>query len=313
LLPGEDILFSYLNMNTHQAKAESLPDFLGRLGIAPSNIRGNDVWYKSPFRPDERTPSFKIDRTKNVWYDHALGQGGTIIDFVGALHGTTEIPRILAIIADVLGNAPRPMAAAMPPVSQKPKERPIIESVQAISDRSLEVYLQTRGIPIDLARLYLKEVAYRVGENDYRALGFGNDAGGFEVRSAHFKGSLGKKDITSIVQASSQSTAVFEGFFDFLSVLTHYQRDQSNANVLVMNSLAMVERSIEKMQALDTRRIHAYLDHDEAGRRALTTLSAHGVWEVSDASSLYTGYKDANEFLVSLRADKSRSRQLFDQ
>lgn len=59
-------------MNSNQAKELSLPDFLGRLGFEPARMRGHDAWYTSPFRPNEHTPSFKIDQGKNVWYDHGM-------------------------------------------------------------------------------------------------------------------------------------------------------------------------------------------------------------------------------------------------
>ena len=286
-------------MNTKQAKSEPLPEFLGRLGYAPVHVRGNDVWYRSPFRPNERTASFKIDRERNIWYDHGAGQGGTIIDFVAELHGTTDIPRILTIIANTLESPARPMMVAMPSASSRPKESPIIESVGDISDQALVAYLHERAIPIDLARLYLKQVGYRVGTHAFRALGFGNDAGGFEVRNANFKGSLGTKDITTFVRDGSTSTAVFEGFFDFLSVLTHYKREQAVGNVMVLNSLALLPRGIEQMQARSIERIHAYFDHDEAGAKGLHTLAEQKAWQVSDASVLYAGFKDANEFLTS--------------
>lgn len=284
-------------MNTKQAKAEPLPEFLGRLGYVPVQVRGNDIWYRSPFRPNERTASFKIDRERNIWYDHGAGQGGTIINFVGELHGTDDISRILTLIADVLGSPARDLVT-LPPVSSKPKESPIIESVSEISDRALEAYLQTRGIPVDLARVYLREVAYRVGGNGYRALGFGNDAGGFEVRNLNFKGTLGKKDITTIAREGSVSMAVFEGFFDFLSVLKHYKRDRATGNVLVLNSIALMERGIERMNTMKIDRIHGYLDHDQAGKAGLALLGERGAWQVLDASSLYAGFKDANEFVA---------------
>ena len=288
-------------MNTKQAKAEPLPEFLGRLGYVPVHVRGNDVWYRSPFRPDERTPSFKIDRERNFWYDHGAGQGGTIIDFVAELHGTTDVSRILTIIADVLGS-PANATMTMPSLATRPKEAPIIESVVDISDKALETYLRERAIPIDLARLYLKQVGYRVGSHAYRALGFGNDAGGFEVRNANFKGSIGTKDITTLARDGSVGAAVFEGFFDFLSVLTHYGRDRAQGNVMVLNSLALLPRGVEHMRAANIERIHAYLDHDEAGARGLRTLTEQWSWQVSDASGLYAGFKDANEFLAARRS-----------
>jgi hypothetical protein len=72
LLPGDDVLFDILSMNSKEAKALSLPEFLARLGYQPARVRGHDVWYTSPLRPSERTPSFKIDAERNIWYDHGL-------------------------------------------------------------------------------------------------------------------------------------------------------------------------------------------------------------------------------------------------
>ena len=138
-------------------------------------------------------------------------------------------------------------------------------------------------------------------------MGFGNDAGGFEVRNASFKGSIGTKDITTLAKEGSVSTAVFEGFFDFLSVLTHYKRDQATGNVMVLNSLALLPRGIERMKANRIERVHAYFDHDEAGARGLHALTELQAWQVSDASSLYAGFKDANEFLA-MRQGRGQGR-----
>lgn len=284
-------------MNTKQAKAIPLPDFLGRLGFVPVQVRGQDVWYRSPLRPKERTPSFKIDVDKNVWFDHGAGVGGTIIDLMGEMEGSGDVSRILTRIADVMGSPAR-AEVYLPPTVHKPKQAPVIEAVTDIADRALEAYLGRRGIPVDLARVYLKEVAYSVGEGRYRALGFGNDAGGFEVRNAAFKGSLGTKDITTLAREGSTSAAVFEGVFDFLSVLKHYKRDRATGNVLVLNSLALMERGIERMKAMDVNAVHAYLDNDQAGRSGLAHLIDQGIWQVNDASGLYAGFKDANEYLA---------------
>jgi DNA primase len=300
VLPGEDSLFNFLDMNTKQAKAAPLHEFLAHLGHQPTTIRGNDLWYKSPFRVSERTPSFKIDRAKNVWYDHGLGVGGTIIDFVQQLNQVSDISRVLSTIEDVLGNPARLSVSEsiILPVISQPKAAPVIESVQEISDRALEAYVQSRGISLDLARIYLKEVAYRVDAHRFRALGFANDAGGFEVRNAAFKGSLGTKDISYLSKAESQQVAVFEGFFDFLSVLTHYKREQANANVLVLNSLALADKGIARLLASEIRHVYAYLDNDAAGRHGLARLRGQENLTVFDASFLYRGYKDANELLL---------------
>jgi DNA primase len=39
----------------------------------------------SPLR-DEKHPLFKVDRAKNVWYDHGIGKGGSLVDFLMEMH-----------------------------------------------------------------------------------------------------------------------------------------------------------------------------------------------------------------------------------
>jgi len=44
-----------------------------------------------------------VDVSKNVWYDHGIGAGGTIIDLVQTLQQTQDVGRALAVIADTMG------------------------------------------------------------------------------------------------------------------------------------------------------------------------------------------------------------------
>ncbi len=68
-------------MNCAEANHIDMVDYLNSIGFHATNIKGDDYWYHSPFR-DEKEPSFKINRNKNVWYDHGFGRGGKLIDFI---------------------------------------------------------------------------------------------------------------------------------------------------------------------------------------------------------------------------------------
>ena len=68
-------------MNCEQANQIDMVDYLSSLGYQPQKITGKNYWYLSPFR-DEKEPSFKVERKKNVWYDHGPGKGGKLVDFV---------------------------------------------------------------------------------------------------------------------------------------------------------------------------------------------------------------------------------------
>jgi hypothetical protein len=71
-----------------QAKIVPIIDYLSSLGCQPTKIRGYDYWYHSPFSL-EKDPSFKVNTKLNVWYDHGIGEGGTIIDLGVKLHQCT--------------------------------------------------------------------------------------------------------------------------------------------------------------------------------------------------------------------------------
>ena len=68
-------------MNCEQANQIDMVDYLNSIRYPPKKIKGSDYWYYSPFR-HEKDPSFKIERNKNVWYDHGLGKGGKLVNFV---------------------------------------------------------------------------------------------------------------------------------------------------------------------------------------------------------------------------------------
>lgn len=52
----------------------------------------------------------------------------------------------------------------------------MIDRVGMIEHQALEAYLQERRIPIDLARLYLEQVEYRLDQYRFCALASKNDA-----------------------------------------------------------------------------------------------------------------------------------------
>ena len=295
-------------MNVKQAKELALVDFIQKLGHEPSSQRGNDVWFKSPLHPDERTPSFKVDASRNIWYDFGRGEGGTIIDFVERYFSAQDVSAALSIITDVTGGVATFPKRTLTPKDEPPRERPIIESVGAITHPSLEAYLEGRAIPVDLARRYLKEIAYLVEGRRYRALAFENQAGGFEVRNPGFKGTVGTKDITILRSPGRTDAAIFEGAIDFLSTLVHYQLEAPCSNVLVLNSVSFVDRAIGELHADRVERLYTYLDHDRAGDDALTRFMAEP-WTVQDASGFYRDHKDANEYLQEIeRRRKSQGR-----
>jgi hypothetical protein len=64
-------------MRAKEARTISITAYLSSMGIHPLKKRddGNERWYTSPIRQGDSSPSFKVDRQKNLWFDFGLSQG----------------------------------------------------------------------------------------------------------------------------------------------------------------------------------------------------------------------------------------------
>ena len=68
-----------------------------------------------------------------------------------------------------------------------------ITEIKPITSKSLLAYLAKRGIDATLAAPFIKQVHFKGKGKDYFAIGFENDARGFELRNPYFKGSSSKE------------------------------------------------------------------------------------------------------------------------
>jgi hypothetical protein len=279
-----------------EVKQIDLVDYLDSLGHQPKMVQNGDYWYLSPFR-QEKTPSFKVNRNQNVWFDHGTGEGGTIIDLGVKLYNCTY-QELLEKLTQ--GNSPNYAASVHRPLPEKPVNRLEILSVGRLQDPELARYLKDRAIAQDLAKQYCSEVDFKIGTRTYNAIGFPNQSGGYELRNKWFKGSSSPKDISLISSGTSSSKAcVFEGFTDFLSALTisdpKFIDTVKDSNFLVLNSLAFVSRTIPLLRPF--AEINLFLDNDNAGRDAKNRIQSQGI-RFHDASAWYAKHKDVNEYLL---------------
>ena len=270
-----------------------LADFLARLGNEPVRRSGNELWYRAPYR-SERTPSFRVNVAKQLWYDFGLGKGGDIFTLAGEFAQSVDFmeqARFIAKAANMVVDR-----SEKPTYQPKPAE-PAFEGVEAVPllRSPLTDYLAERDIPYAVASRYCCRLNYGVRGKRYFAVGFPNMAGGYEVRSRHFKGCIPPKDVSlvKLENTAADVCSVFEGFMDFLSAAT--LGIVGNGDSLVLNSVSNVEKAMKHLDGYG--RIDCYLDRDEAGRRTLDVLGKRYDGRVCDRSALYDGCKDLNEFL----------------
>ena len=279
-------------MQLHDIKQVSIVDYLAQTGYKPKLTKGVNYWYCSPLR-SELTPSFKVNAERNQWYDFATGDHGDIIDLVCALQhcSTAEAMRSLSRLKETLSAESFSFGGIIPVRSQAPSMELI--SVQAVKHPKLLLYLSERGLQPSDVSPFLSEVYYKVSEKCFFALGFPNEAGGWELRNPYFKGCFAPKAITTIKGTDSHKLQLFEGFMDFFSWRKLHPEVQDDS--IILNSLTLLPKLIPTLHPYPI--IESLLDNDEAGDRATKQLFDAGL-PVKDMRACYAPYKDINEYLI---------------
>lgn len=282
-------------------KRYPIVEYLDRKGIKPVRKTPTYAMYRSPLR-EETHPSFKVDTEKNLWIDYGEGRGGSIIDLCMRMEGCTlsEAIRRLgqnapddgtySFLNDFVPNNTQPVMAVN-------GARRLIEISDTLPPHFQEYLTKVRCINLEKAMPFLKCISYEVRSRLYQAIGFANLSGGYELRDDKtFKGTIAPKDITPIFTDRAEPVCIFEGFMDFLSFLS--MKEEITNHCLVMNSVSNVVRTIRYLNDRHLTHIRAFLDNDEAGRRAVQYFIKAG-FHVEDMNIHYKDFKDLNEYHVS--------------
>ena len=309
-------------------KRYPIVEYLERKGIKPVRRTPAYALYRSPLR-EETHPSFKVDTEKNLWIDYAEGRGGSIIDLCMRMErcSLSEAIRLLGRNAPDTTCSPRMVC-----VHGTSNQESIGQATSAngtrrligISDTlplHLQKYLtEERCINIEKATPFLRCISYEVRGHHYQAIGFANQSGGYELRdNGTFKGTIAPKDITPIFidklrdkdADKIQPVCVFEGFIDFLSLLS--MKEEVTSVCLVMNSVSNVARAIRYLNGRHLTHIRAFLDNDDAGKRATNDFIRAG-FKVEDMSVHYRNFKDLNEYHVHrVREQQKKLSQVMQQ
>ena len=297
-------------------KRYPIVEYLERKGIKPVRKTPTYAMYRSPLRA-ETYPSFKVDTEKNLWIDYGEGRGGSIIDLCMRMEGYTLSEAIRRLgqnapddgtyssLNDFVPNNPQPVMVAN-------GARRLIEISDTLPPHFQEYLTKVRCINLEKAMPFLKCISYEVRSRRYQAIGFANLSGGYELRDDKtFKGTIAPKDITPIFTDRAEPVCIFEGFMDFLSFLS--MKEEITNHCLVMNSVSNVARTIRYLNDRHLTHIRAFLDNDDAGKRATNDFIRAG-FKVEDMSVHYRNFKDLNEYHVHrVREQQKKLSQVMQQ
>ncbi|MHA7832719.1 MAG: toprim domain-containing protein [Flagellimonas sp.] len=276
-------------MNCETARNLCIISALADMGHFPARESKREAWFLSPFRKETKA-SFKVSKVLNRWYDHGQGIGGNLIDLITRITGSS-----VSEVLELLGEGSYSIPPAPIKATAKTKQGIIIGEVMDISQPALEQYLKGRCIPIAIARSFVKEVHFKMGDRDYFAIGLKNNKGGWELRNSFQKLCSSPKTITHI-KNGQEILVVVEGMFDFLSLKTMAPSWLKDSDILVLNSLAFANQLENFID--DYKECRLLLDNDDAGDRMTKTL-LEKYDNLSDGRNLFKGFKDLNEKLLS--------------
>ena len=291
-------------------KRYPIVEYLERKGIKPVRRTPSYALYRSPLR-EETHPSFKVDTQKNLWIDYAEGRGGSIIDLCMRLEGCTLSEAICRLEQNVSDNITYSSRKDFVPNNSQPVmavngARRLIGISDTLPPHFQEYLTKVRYINLEKAMPFLKCISYEVRGRRYQAIGFANLSGGYELRDDKtFKGTIAPKDITPIFTDRAESVCIFEGFMDFLSFLS--MKEEITNHCLVMNSVSNVARTIRYLNDRHLTHIRAFLDNDEAGRRAVQDFIKAG-FHIEDMNIHYKDFKDLNEYHVSRAREQQKQK-----
>jgi len=273
------------------AREIPIVEFLKKNGFSPHRENHKEAWYFSPIR-DESTPSFKVSKILNRWYDHGLGKGGNVIDLVLEMNNNCSVQEALLILDRDIPSFSFQQQNTFAVL--KPEDEIRIEKVLPIQHPALLNYLLRRKVnPKQVAR-YAKQVHYTFKNSTYFAIGLENVSGGWELRNSYYKNAAAPKDFSFFSKANKR-LAITEGMFDFFSLISLYPDLPQKSDFIVLNSVSFVSR-IKNIASRYTK-VGLYLDNDLAGKKATKQLL--GVFNNSvDMSAIYGFKKDMNVYLT---------------
>ena len=291
-------------------KRYPIVEYLERKGVKPVRRTAAYALYCSPLR-EETHPSFKVDTEKNLWIDYAEGRGGSIIDLCMRIEGCRLSEAIRRLGQNASDNGTYSSLNDFVPNNSQPVmavngARRLIEISDTLPPHLQEYLTKVRCINLEKAMPFLKCISYEVRGRRYQAIGFVNLSGGYELRDDKtFKGTIAPKDITPIFTDRAEPVCIFEGFMDFLSFLS--MKEEITNHCLVMNSVSNVARTIRYLNDLHLTHIRAFLDNDEAGRRAVQDFIKAG-FHIEDMNIHYKDFKDLNEYHVSRVREQQKQK-----
>jgi hypothetical protein len=299
----------------------SVSEYLQRRGFIPQKKQNGFEFYLSPFRK-ESEPSFQVNTRLNKWIDFGgdLKDKGDIIDLVRKFNNCNFKDAVAELTSNTKLYVDYTRVQSIADTATKEKKIKI-NRVLPISHPALVAYLHQRGITVDTANRFCRELRYHTGDNpqEFFALGFKNVEGGYELRSPIFKAATNKtisliKDVQQTVSNSNKRQLfMFEGFFDMMSVferrkyMFNGEHEIIPTDFIVLNSTSQVNKAKPYIDGATS--VYTFMDNGKGGDNATKAIKDYCTEKniaCYPMNSEYKGFDDYNKFHVSTKQQQTK-------
>lgn len=269
-------------MNIEQAKIISLFEILGKLGFKPAIKTTKNAFYHYPEQGKGKRLNLHVNLEKNVWYDFRTRKGGTIVDFAVTYLEDNNKPHTvsdgLQFIETTMGYV-KPVTPQAPVEAVNTVEQYTISSIQEIDDPALIEEIETKGISLERAQLYLKQFKLydRKEKQHILMLGYEHDDEGFLVENKYMVEFIGDHP-PAVTFIRGEVTGppyihLFKDRWDFLSLLEYQNVPALKYDALILNSYSCVPQCSGYFYKYGYRIVFTYLPNIPAGDTAIQELA----------------------------------------
>ncbi|QMW06699.1 hypothetical protein [Spirosoma foliorum] len=288
-------------MDLEHANTIPISEILGKLDLQPLRREGAVLYYSSLWGR-KRQATLTVHTITNRWSDLHT-QDGTLVEWVvhylrfrGEAH--TERDALRWITNMSVGS----LGLVATPPAQQPKVD--LRHKKTLQYPGLLHYLHREGIALPLARQYLKEIHARNRQTgkDFIALGLPTVDGGFALRTAYLKRSIGQPAISFIRGRMPKPKGIhlFKEVLDFLSVLSHLDHTTLDEDVIILHDWCCLVQVPAYIHQYGYQTLYTWLDHTEQGDQATASVGQFLQTEVGirhqPMNKLYAGYHSVHDW-----------------
>jgi len=261
-------------MNIEYARTIPLRDILGKIGLQPAQQNNTTLFYPPPSGGDATASLLQVEVTGNTWLDSQSNTCGGPAELVCAYLAGRGKPSTLSDALHWLKfNIGYPALSSFLAPEDEPESNGqySVHFKTLLMEKGLIRYAENRGIPVVLARQFLKQVYIRNTTNgrEFLALGIKNEEGGYAIHSPFIHAHLGPRAISFMRgKAGTAEVHIFKDIFDCLLAIVNRNNQLPEADTIILHSYSCLDNASAYVRGYGYHRLYSSFDRSPVGLQA---------------------------------------------